>query len=150
MFSRLLSIAVLSLAAAVAGAAEKPAGPHAGPNRAERLEKMSILLDLDAGQKVQVGQALDEQQQQLRTQMQALREQARSSGQRPDFEQVQQQRVQAEKELLDKLRPVLTDVQLKKFEVLRELTGPRHGPPGRPHRGGQRRGGPDRAAADRQ
>lgn len=141
MVSRFLSIAVLSLAAAVSGAAEKQAAP--GPDRAAYLEKVSILLDLDAGQKVQLEQVLAEQRQQLHSQRQALREQARSSGQRPDFEQVRKQRLQAERELLDKLRPVLTDVQLRKFEVLRELTGPRHGPGG--HRGG-RHGGPERAS----
>jgi Spy/CpxP family protein refolding chaperone len=137
MFSRLVFIIVLSLAAVVAGAAENATGPgpHSGPNRADYLDKVTILLDLDAGQKVQVEQVLDEQHQQQRTQMQALREQARSSGQRPDFDQVQKQRLQAEKDLLDKLRPVLTDVQLKKFEVLRELTSRKHGPHGpRAHR----------------
>jgi Spy/CpxP family protein refolding chaperone len=136
MFPRILSIAVLGLAAVMASAAEPPsgAGPRPGPNRAEYLAKVTILLDLDAGQKVQVQQLLDEQHQQQRAQMQALREQANNSGQRPDFEQVRKQRLQAEKDLIDKLRPVLSDVQLKKFEVLRELTGPRHRRPGGPPR----------------
>jgi Spy/CpxP family protein refolding chaperone len=127
-FSRLLPIIVLSLAAVVAGAAENATGPgpRPGPNRTAYLDKVTILLDLNAGQKVQVEQILDEQHQQQRTQMQALREQARSSGQRPDFDQVQKQRLQAETDLIDKLRPVLTDVQLKKFEVLRELTSHKH------------------------
>jgi Spy/CpxP family protein refolding chaperone len=135
MLSRLLCIGVLSLTAAVSLAGEK--GAAAGPNRADYLDKVTILLDLNAGQKVQLQQILDEQHEQRRKQMQALREQAQSSQQRPDREQMRAQRVQAEKELTDKLRPVLTDVQLKKFEVLRELTGPgRHGP--RPPRGDAR------------
>jgi Spy/CpxP family protein refolding chaperone len=129
MFSRLVFITVLSLAAVIAGAAENATGPgpRPGPDRAAYLDKVTILLDLDAGQKVQVEQLLNEQHQQQRAQMQALREQARSSGQRPDFDQVQKQRLQAEQDLVDKLRPVLSDVQLKKFEVLRELTSPKHG-----------------------
>lgn len=141
MLSRILCVGVLSLAAAVASSADKQAGP--GPNRADYLDKVSILLDLDAGQKVQLQQMLEEQHEQMK----ALREQlrgnaqnpdkstdkdgAQTSGQkrqRPDFQQMHTQRLQAEKELVEKLRPVLTDVQLKKFEVLRELTGPRHGP----------------------
>lgn len=129
MFSRLLTIGVLGLAALVASAAEKDAGPGPrGPNRADYLDKVTILLDLNAGQKVQVQQILDDQHQQMRTQKQALREQAQSSGQRLDFQQMHKQRAQAEQDLIDKLRPVLTDVQLKKFEALRELSGPRHGP----------------------
>ncbi len=145
MLSRILCVGILSLAAAVASSAEKQAGP--GPNRADYLDKVSILLDLDAGQKVQLQQVLEEQHEQMK----ALREQARSNAQnadkdgsqtsgqkrqRPDFEQLRAQRLQAEKELVEKLRPVLSDVQLKKFEVLRELTGPRrHGPrPPRPDR----------------
>jgi hypothetical protein len=135
MLSRLLSIGILSLVTLVAGAADKGTAPDTvshgpGPNRADYLDKVTLLLDLDAGQKVQVQQFLDEQRREMRTQMQALREQAQTSGKRPDFEQMQQQRAQAEKDLLDKLRPVLSDVQLKKFEALRELTGPRPGGPG--------------------
>jgi Spy/CpxP family protein refolding chaperone len=139
MFTRLVSIAVLSFAAVVASAGDQGPGPRGPrPNRAEYLDKVSILLDLNAGQKAQLQQILDEQQQQMQTQRQALREQSQASGKRPDFDQVQKQRLQAEKELLDKLRPVLTDVQLEKFEVLRELTGPRHGPRGpHPHRDGR-------------
>lgn len=138
MLSRLLSIGVLSLVTLVASAADPAPGPGPGPrghgpNRAEYLDKVTLLLDLNAGQKVQLQQILDEQHEQMRTQMQALREQAQTSGKRPDFEQMQQQRLQAEKELVDKLRPVLSDVQLKKFEVLRELTGPRPGGPGPGH-----------------
>jgi len=135
MLTRVVSIAVLSLAAMVAIAGEQgPGNRGSGPNRAEYMDKVSILLDLNAGQKAQVQQILDEQHQQMRTQRQALREQAankdQSKDQRPDFAQFQKQRLQAEKDLIDKLRPVLTDVQLQKFEVLREMTGPRHGPGG--------------------
>jgi Spy/CpxP family protein refolding chaperone len=138
MLSRLLSIGILSLVTLVAGAADQGSAPGPGPrghgpNRADYLDKVTILLDLNAGQKVQLQQILDEQHEQMRTQMQALREQAQSSGKRPDFEQMQQQRTQAEKDLVDKLRPVLSDVQLKKFEALRELTGPRPGGRGPGH-----------------
>ena len=135
MLSRLLCIAVLSLSAAVASAGERGTAGQ-GPNRSEYMNKVAVLLDLNEGQKAQFQQVLDEQHQQMQSQMRSLREQAQANGQRPAFEQVQKQRLQAEKDLIDKLRPVLTDVQLKKFEVLRELTGPRHGPgPGpRQHR----------------
>lgn len=135
MLSRLLCIGVLSLSAVVASAADRADKTGPGPNRADYMNKVAVLLDLNEGQKVQVQQMLEEQHQQMQTQMKSLREQAQSSGKRPDFQQAQQQRLQAEKDLIDKLRPVLTDVQLKKFEVLRELTGPRHGPgPGPRHR----------------
>jgi hypothetical protein len=126
MFSRLLCIGVLSLASAMSLAAERE--PRSGPNPAEYLDKVAILLDLNEGQKAQVQQVMAEQREQIRTQTRTLREQAQSSGQRPDREQMRSQRLQAEKDLVDKLRPVLTDVQLKKFETLRELTAPhKHG-----------------------
>jgi len=132
MLSRLLCIGVLSLTSALALSADRE--PRSGPNRADYLDKVAVLLDLNEGQKVQVQQLMDEQHQQKRAQMRTLREQAQSSGQRPDFEQMRTQRLQADKELVDKLRPVLSDVQLTKFEVLRELTAPhKHGP--RPQRG---------------
>jgi Spy/CpxP family protein refolding chaperone len=122
MLSRLLCIGILSLASALAVSAESAPGP----NRTDYLDKVAVLLDLNEGQKAQVQQLFDEQHQQMRAQMQSLREQAQSSDQRPDREQMRTQRLQAEKELVDKLRPVLSDVQLKKFEALRELTAP-HG-----------------------
>jgi Spy/CpxP family protein refolding chaperone len=133
MFTRILCIGVLSLSSVLALAAEKGAGP--GPNRADYLDKVAILLDLNEGQKVQLQQVLDEQHQQMQVQMKSLREQAQTTGQRPDRTQMRAQHLQADKDLVDKLRPVLTDVQLKKFEALRELTGPR---PGGPHPRGQR------------
>ena len=134
MFSRFLCIAVLSLTSVVALAAEKQT-PH-GPNPAAYLDKVTILLDLNEGQKAQVKQIMDDQREQVRTQMRALREQAQTNNQRPDRAQMRAQRQQAEKEMIDKLRPVLTDVQLKKFEALRELTAP-------PMRGQRmQRGGP--------
>jgi hypothetical protein len=126
MLSRLLCISLLSLASVLAWSAEKEA-PR-GPKHADYLNKVAILLDLNEGQKVQVTQVIEEQREQMRTQMRTLREQAQTNNQRPDRQQIRAQRLQAEKELIDKLRPVLSDVQLKKFEVLREMTGPRgHG-----------------------
>lgn len=110
---RVISIALLCLAAASALA--EPGGPPSG-GPARSIEKLTILLDLDAGQKVAVQKVLDEQ----REQMVELRQQANTSEEHPTHEQMRAHHEQMQKETVEKMRPILSDTQLKKFAVLTE------------------------------
>lgn len=80
------------------------------------IERLTTLLDLDAGQKVAVQKVLEEQ----RTQMQALRQEAKTSQERPTREQMQATHEQMQKETTEKLRGILSDTQLQKFQALTE------------------------------
>lgn len=104
---RVLMAAVLSLAAG-ALLAEPPRGGIFD------IERLTILLDLDEAQAAEVSRVLEEQRQQ----MTAFREQAKESQTRPTREQLFALLEQRRAETIDKLRPILTDQQLKKFEVL--------------------------------
>lgn len=94
-------------------------------HRAERMERLATLLDLDDNQKSQVQTILEEQH----SKRQALHAEARASGQRPTREQMRQQHDEMQKETMEKLKSVLTDAQLEKFEALKdERHQRRHGP----------------------
>ena len=118
---RVLSTALLCLAAGIA-LAEPPSPPPGGPPGRD-MERLTILLDLDAGQKVAVKKVLDEQHEQMK----ALRQQAKTSEDHPTHEQMRAHHEQMQTETVEKLRPILSDVQLKKFEALME-GGPMGGP----------------------
>lgn len=129
---RTTSIAALCMTAAVAFAQDAPS--TSPPNESERMERMAVLLDLDAGQKVAVQKILAEQRQE----MQAQRKQAKESGQRPDREQMKEKIDAQRAATLEKLRPVLSDVQLKKFEALTDRpSGPMPGQQGKRQDRGQ-------------
>ena len=59
--------------------------------------------------------------------------QAKVSGSKPSFEQMHALHAQLQQETIQKLTPVLSDTQLKKFEILMEDMGPRHGFEGHGH-----------------
>lgn len=108
-------IAVLGLSAFAASA--QP-GPHHGHGRGgpPDLERLAVLLDLDAYQKTQVERIFTEQ----RDAMRATREQRVNSGERPTREEMQARREQSREELLTKLQTVLTEPQIAKWKVLTE------------------------------
>ena len=65
--------------------------------------------------------------------MKAAFEQAKASGTKPDFAQMKALHQQIQTETLQKLQPVLSALQLKKFQVLSQMHGHghfHHGPPG--------------------
>lgn len=105
--------------------------PREGRGPGMNIEKLEILLDLDAYQKQEVQKLLEAQRESMR----AKREQMRTAETRPSFEQMQAQREAAKQETRAKLAKLLTEQQLKKFDVLTER------PPMRRHarRGGDRR-----------
>ena len=113
-------VAVLGLATGLA-VAQPPGGP---PGGAFDIERLAILLDLDAYQKGEVERVFQEQ----RDARIAARGQREASGERPTREEVFAQREQARADLLGKLQNVLTEQQLTKLELLME---PPRGPRGR-------------------
>jgi len=120
-----------SVALAQAPATEAPA------QGAERMDRMALLLDLDAYQKTEVEKILKEHHEQMRSEHEA----ARASGTRPTREEMQAKREQAQQELHTKLSGVLNETQLKKFDALRE------GRPG-PGRFGGRKDRAEKTATD--
>lgn len=135
---RIVSLAALLVAVGSALAANPPvAAPDGGKDRMDRL---AILLDLNASQKVEVQKVLDEQLQQART----LRQQSKDSGTRPTREQMRAQHDQMHKETVEKLRGILSDTQMTKFEALTDH------PEGRPHRWHGDRGQPSEQSQPKQ
>jgi hypothetical protein len=115
-------VAVLGLAAAGVAVAQPPGPPHGGP--ALDIERLTILLDLDAYQKGEVERLLTEQREQNRAARAALAD----SDERPSFEDIQARREQSRADLIAKLEGVLTPQQVTKFKVLTERPeGPRGG-----------------------
>jgi hypothetical protein len=104
-------------------------GPGPGPGMS--IDKLEVLLDLDAYQKQEVQKILDEQHAAMR----AKREQMRNSQTRPSFQEMEAQRATAQKETRAKLAKILSDQQMKKFDVLTER------PPMRPRGDHRNRGG---------
>jgi hypothetical protein len=122
---------VCALLGASSAFAQPPEGPprHGGPGDIERL---AILLDLDAYQKDQVQRILSEQREQL----QAQRKAHEDSGERPPFDEMHAAREQAYNDTLTKLQSVLTELQMTKFKLLTER--PAFGPGGPGGRRGPR------------
>jgi Spy/CpxP family protein refolding chaperone len=111
-----ITIAAIALLAAGSVLAESPAPPHrrGGPD----IERMAVLLDLDAGQKAAVKQVFDEQRQQHQAEWEKAKESQTENQTRPTREEMRAKREQMQKETAEKLRPILTDTQMTKFEAL--------------------------------
>ena len=92
----------------------------APPDATERMDRMALLLDLDAYQKTEVEKILKEHHEKMRSEMEA----ARASGTRPTREEMQAKREQSQQELKTRLSGVLNETQLKKFDALHEGRGP--------------------------
>ena len=125
------TLIVCALLGAPSAFAQPPEGPprHGGPGDIDRL---AILLDLDAYQKDRVQTILNEQREQL----QAQRKAHEDSGQPPSFEEMHAAREQAYNDTLTKLQSVLTELQMMKFKLLTER--PAFGPGGPGGRRGPR------------
>jgi hypothetical protein len=78
------------------------------------MDDLATLLDLTDAQKVQVQAILEEQHAKMRQSF----EQAKAAGTRPDFQQMKALHTQLQQETLQKLTPVLSAAQLKKFQIL--------------------------------
>jgi hypothetical protein len=117
----LLALAWLTSSVALA---ESTSTQAPGPDAAERMDRMALLLDLDSYQKTEVEKILKEHHEKMRSEFEA----ARASGTRPTREEMQAKREQSQQELHTKLSGVLNETQLKKFDALHEgRPGPRFG-----------------------
>lgn len=93
--------------------------PAAAPEHSAHLERLATLLDLNETQKLQVQQVLQEEH----AKMKAAHEQATASGAKPDWQQMKAMHQQLAQETLQKLQPLLSESQLKKFQTLQEMHG---------------------------
>jgi hypothetical protein len=111
----LLALAWLTSSVALA---QTPATSAPGPE-AQRMDRMALLLDLDAYQKTEVEKILKAHHEKMRAEHQA----ARASETRPSREEMQAKREQSKVELRTQLSGVLNETQLKKFDALHEGRG---------------------------
>lgn len=125
MKTKVTLLALAWLASGVAFAADTttatatpPARVAHGPN----MDRMALLLDLDAYQKTEVEKILKEHREQVRADFDAMR----ASGTRPSRDEMKAKREQSKQDLHLKLSSVLNETQLKKFDALREQ-GPDRG-----------------------
>jgi hypothetical protein len=108
---------VFALALLWAGALFAQTPPATESRAAAHLDKLATLLDLTDAQKTQVQAVLQEEHAKIR----AAHEQAMASGTKPDWQQMKALHEQIQQETLQKLTPVLSESQLKKFQTLQEL-----------------------------
>ena len=118
---------VLALAVLWAGAAfaQAPAAP--GNGQATRMQNLAVLLDLTPAQTASVQAIFEDEHQQMK---QAF-ESAKSSGTRPDWQQMRALHQQLQQDTITKLTPVLNPTQMKKFQALLQMRRGghfRHGP----------------------
>jgi Spy/CpxP family protein refolding chaperone len=101
---------------------------NAAAREARHMANLAVLLDLTDAQKAQVQTILEAEH----AKMKAAFEQARASGTKPDFSQMKALHQQVQAETMQQLQPVLSALQLKKFQTLSQMHGPHrfnHGPP---------------------
>jgi Spy/CpxP family protein refolding chaperone len=128
---------VMALALACSGVAfaadttTTSAPPNAAAHEARHMADLATLLDLTDAQKAQVQSVLEAEH----AKMKAAFEQAKSSGTKPDFASMKALHQQVEAETLQKLQPVLSALQLKKFQVLQQEHHHFHGHHGPPPSG---------------
>ena len=115
MKATVLTLALLCAGAAYAQSAPPPPAAH-GAESARHLEDLATLLDLTDAQKAQVQSILQEQH----AKMKQTFEQAKASGTHPDWQQMKALHEQMHQETLQKLAPVLSATQLKKFEIIQQ------------------------------
>ena len=113
-----MKTAILALTLLCAGAAyaqTPPAPPPHGAEAAHHMDDLATLLDLTDAQKAQVQTILQEQH----AKMHQSFEQARA-GTHPDWQQMKALHEQVQQETLQKLAPVLSATQLKKFQIIQQ------------------------------
>jgi ABC-type glycerol-3-phosphate transport system substrate-binding protein len=129
-----LALALLCAGAAVAQTtpATAPAtAPNAAAHEARMMDNLATLLDLTDAQKPQVQAVLQAEHAKMKAQF----EQSKASGTKPDFAQMKAFHQQLQADTLKQLTPVLSALQLKKFQVLSTMHGHMHGHHGPPPAG---------------
>ena len=110
-------IALTLLLAGTAFAQTPPAPPTTHSRIAQMMDNLTVLLDLTDAQRPQVQAILEAQH----AQMKAAFDQAKASGTKPDYTQMKATHEQMEADTIQKLTPVLSAAQLKKFQVLEQM-----------------------------
>jgi hypothetical protein len=105
---------VLALALLCASPVFAQTSPQAASREATHFENLATLLDLTDAQKPQVQSILQEEH----AKMKAAFEQAKSSGTKPDWQQMKALHQQIQQETVQKLTPVLSATQMKKFQII--------------------------------
>ncbi|HKD53159.1 MAG TPA: hypothetical protein VKB72_02995 [Steroidobacteraceae bacterium] len=127
---RATTATVVALALLCAGAAfAQTPPPPASAMAAKHMDDLATLLDLTDSQKAQVQTILQEEHAKVK----ASFEQAHASGAKPDWQQMKALHQQIQQETLQKLAPVLSATQLKKFQIIAEAMhghGMHHHPEG--------------------
>jgi hypothetical protein len=121
----LMKATVLALALACSGVAfaaetTTSAPPNQAAREAQHMTNLATLLDLTDAQKAKVQTILEAEH----AKMKAAFEQAKASGTKPDFSQMKTLHQQIQTETLQQLQPVLSALQLKKFQVLGQMHHP--------------------------
>jgi len=119
MKASIVAVAALLCAGAVFAAETPPAAPAAA---ASHMDNLATLLDLTDAQKAQVQTVL----QQEHAKMKESFEQAKASGTKPDWQQMKAVHQQIQQETLQKLQPVLSATQLKKFQIIQQAMHGHH------------------------
>ena len=114
MKATLMTIALLCAGAAYAQTSP-PAPPHAA-DATRHMDDLATLLDLTEAQKAQVQAILQQQHAKMKESF----EQAKASGTKPDWQQMKALHEQLQQETLQKLAPVLSATQLKKFQIIQQ------------------------------
>ena len=112
-----MKASIFALAALWAGTLLAQAPPP--PEHAAHMHRLATLLDLTDAQKTQVQAVLQEEHAKIR----AAHEQAKASSTKPDWAQMQAMHEQIQQEIIQRLTPVLSEAQLKKFQTLQEMHG---------------------------
>jgi hypothetical protein len=108
---------VVALALLCGGAAFAQTPPPPSPAMAAKhMDDLATLLDLTDAQKAQVQTILQEEHAKVK----AAFDQAHASGAKPDWQQMKALHQQVQQETLQKLTPVLSATQLKKFQIISE------------------------------
>ena len=126
-----MKTAILALTLLCAGTAYGQSPPPTAPHAAEaarHMDNLATLLDLTDKQKAEVQSVLQEQHAKMKQSF----EEARASGTKPDWQQMKALHEQLQQETLQKLTPVLSASQLKKFEIIQQAMG-HHMGHGMPH-----------------
>ncbi len=115
MKATVMTLALLCAGAAYAQTAPPPPPPNAAA-AARHMDDLATLLDLTDAQKAQVQTILEEQHAKMKQSF----EQAKASGTHPDWQQMKALHEQLQQETLQKLAPVLSATQLKKFQIIQQ------------------------------
>ncbi|MBV9343819.1 MAG: hypothetical protein JO341_08885 [Gammaproteobacteria bacterium] len=114
---RLTLLLAALLASASLSAQSPPAPPDPAAHEAKMMDNLAVLLDLTDAQRPQVQAILKDEHAKIRQSM----DQAHAGGAMPDHAQLKALHEQIHQDAVQRLTPVLSPLQLQKFEILSEM-----------------------------